>query len=281
MVLQGTQVVKPVNVNAFLTKIGARQHTDGVIHGLAFEFSDGSKVNLSDHAGPDSDPYEIDNDVMHTEWIEAPDGFDRLQWGAVAGVRRENWQHDRQCGQALKSLKMYKDGNLIASNKVSGECCQFNRDVKVLDGFVIGILIINVTCSVKQSFYFSTAHGVRLPTPAVDGGWSGWSDWTKCLGDCSIGAGVHESARVCDNPTPQGKGIDCVGNTIRRKACDLECAPGPKPEPEPEPEKSFFEKNKFVMLLILIICIYLFMTKEPERKPCGYKPSNNNLSRVT
>lgn len=41
----------------------------------------------------------------------------------------------------------------------------------------------------------------------VDGGYSGWSDYTTCSTTC--GPGTQKRTRECNNPTPIGTGADC------------------------------------------------------------------------
>ena len=111
MVLQGTQVVKPVNVNAFLTKIGARQHTDGVIHGLAFEFSDGSKVNLSAHGGFNTNPYEARaTSSIYTKYLDFPNGCDRLTFGST----NTNYDANATIKHITKNITGYKNKMKLA-----------------------------------------------------------------------------------------------------------------------------------------------------------------------
>ncbi|XP_059144982.1 thrombospondin-1-like [Physella acuta] len=43
---------------------------------------------------------------------------------------------------------------------------------------------------------------------SIHGGWSEWTD-ISCVGEC--GYGVLAKTRKCDNPAPQGKGRQCVG----------------------------------------------------------------------
>jgi hypothetical protein len=60
--------------------------------------------------------------------------------------------------------------------------------------------------------------------PAVDGGWSSWSQWSSC--DVTCGNGLLLRQRTCNNPTPQNGGLDCPGHKIEKKSCSLQLCPG-------------------------------------------------------
>ena len=51
----------------------------------------------------------------------------------------------------------------------------------------------------------------------MDGGWSEWSDWTKCPVKCDWG--LRERERKCDNPEPKHGGKQCRGANIQREKC--------------------------------------------------------------
>lgn len=53
----------------------------------------------------------------------------------------------------------------------------------------------------------------------VDGGWSEWSDWTKCSRPCGVGYQVQE--RKCDNPVPSDDGKNCEGDEDKYRYCKL------------------------------------------------------------
>eukprot|EP00794_Sanderia_malayensis_P015773 gene15773-17365_t len=59
----------------------------------------------------------------------------------------------------------------------------------------------------------------------INGGYSGWSSWTKCSKTCD--GGVHKRTRVCNNPTPQygGKGCSQIGNPEDVKSCNTQGCP--------------------------------------------------------
>lgn len=54
----------------------------------------------------------------------------------------------------------------------------------------------------------------------VDGGWSLWTTWSNCEGQCSsVGRTVR--MRNCSNPQPSNNGVDCVGNQFEVKGCGV------------------------------------------------------------
>lgn len=61
----------------------------------------------------------------------------------------------------------------------------------------------------------------------LDGGWSSWTNWSKCSKDC--GGGKSSRFRVCNNPIPQAGGKDCVGNDTEEKDCNIQACPQMKP----------------------------------------------------
>ncbi|XP_048584539.1 uncharacterized protein LOC5510519 isoform X4 [Nematostella vectensis] len=65
----------------------------------------------------------------------------------------------------------------------------------------------------------------KAPCP-VNGGWSEFSEWTKCTKTC--GGGKQERTRTCTNPSPSNGGKDCVGDAKEEKDCNTDKCP-PKP----------------------------------------------------
>ena len=52
----------------------------------------------------------------------------------------------------------------------------------------------------------------------VHGGWSFWSDWSKCSAKCGIGKQLRK--RKCNNPSPLYGGLQCTGPTQEMIECD-------------------------------------------------------------
>lgn len=51
----------------------------------------------------------------------------------------------------------------------------------------------------------------------VDGKWGQWGEWSSCSHSC--GEGSKWRTRQCDNPAPDGTGVDCVGVNNKTAAC--------------------------------------------------------------
>ncbi|XP_060558848.1 A disintegrin and metalloproteinase with thrombospondin motifs adt-1-like [Ruditapes philippinarum] len=58
----------------------------------------------------------------------------------------------------------------------------------------------------------------EMPSCAVDGGWSEWSNFSRCGSVC--GDGYTTRKRTCSNPAPQNGGNNCVGNHEERSKCN-------------------------------------------------------------
>lgn len=57
----------------------------------------------------------------------------------------------------------------------------------------------------------------------VNGGWGPWSPWDICSVTC--GGGVQKRSRLCNNPTPQFGGKDCVGDVMENQICNKQDCP--------------------------------------------------------
>ncbi|OWF48144.1 Sushi repeat-containing protein SRPX2 [Mizuhopecten yessoensis] len=58
----------------------------------------------------------------------------------------------------------------------------------------------------------------------VDGDWSVWSNWSVCSASCGNGTTVRK--RLCNNPTPDHGGKDCVGENTDIMICNVENCTG-------------------------------------------------------
>ncbi|XP_066289406.1 A disintegrin and metalloproteinase with thrombospondin motifs 16-like isoform X2 [Branchiostoma lanceolatum] len=59
--------------------------------------------------------------------------------------------------------------------------------------------------------------------PAVDGGWSPFSEWAPCSRTC--GGGITYKERDCNNPRPQYGGAYCVGESKIYRMCNIQDCP--------------------------------------------------------
>ena len=55
----------------------------------------------------------------------------------------------------------------------------------------------------------------------MDGGWSGWSEFSKC--DAKCGNGTKMLKRSCTNPSPENGGQLCQGRRIKVVPCQDIC----------------------------------------------------------
>ena len=53
----------------------------------------------------------------------------------------------------------------------------------------------------------------------INGEWGPWSSWSSCSLSCGKG-GMQRRQRECDDPTPRGKGMTCVGEDNQSKTCN-------------------------------------------------------------
>ena len=49
------------------------------------------------------------------------------------------------------------------------------------------------------------------------GGWGDWTGWEICSESC--GNGFQTRRRFCNNPTPAGNGLRCVGPEVETRSC--------------------------------------------------------------
>lgn len=80
-------------------------------------------------------------------------------------------------------------------------------DSSMQSASILNIIIINNKCIKSSRKIFSKVHG----------GWSEWSEWTKCSVLC--GFGTKKRYRKCNNPTPKYGGDACTGSNTKEIAC--------------------------------------------------------------
>jgi hypothetical protein len=59
---------------------------------------------------------------------------------------------------------------------------------------------------------------------AVNGAWSGWSEWSLCSATCGD-SGFTQRIRHCDNPEPGYNGLPCEGLATDQKSCQATSCP--------------------------------------------------------
>lgn len=66
-------------------------------------------------------------------------------------------------------------------------------------------------------------HINRTALTPIDGGWSNWSEYSRCSRMC--GGGVQSSTRSCDYPSPSNGGKYCIGTRIKYRSCYIQDCP--------------------------------------------------------
>ncbi|XP_021375993.1 coadhesin-like [Mizuhopecten yessoensis] len=59
----------------------------------------------------------------------------------------------------------------------------------------------------------------------INGSWSSWQPWSDCSTTC--GGGIKNRTRVCDNPAPEHRGLDCDGHDFESSSCSKVTCPPP------------------------------------------------------
>ena len=70
-----------------------------------------------------------------------------------------------------------------------------------------------------SEFYFNQHTNI-----SVDGGWSGYDEWTECTETC--GTGTQTRTRTCTNPAPLYGGADCTGTAEETQDCNTQLCLG-------------------------------------------------------
>jgi len=76
----------------------------------------------------------------------------------------------------------------------------------------------------ENADYIYSIYGGSRNDPNVDGGYSAWTEFSKCSAECGMGVITRE--RTCTKPLPKGKGKDCahLGPASETKECKIkEC----------------------------------------------------------
>ena len=56
-----------------------------------------------------------------------------------------------------------------------------------------------------------------------NGGWSEWGNWTECSVSCE--GGTRMRTRLCNNPTREGAGANCLGDNTYTEECNTQRCP--------------------------------------------------------
>lgn len=154
--------VRSSDKSAFINKIVAKVDiVDKCIVGLAFEYSNGERVNTS--TGGHSNPYEVTTKRYQSYPIDLPDGMDTISLGSsngsCAGTR-----------SILRRITCYKNNTLVNKLYMDADCCNLEHTStsdkgKLIAGFGLDI----IPCGgEKHSFKInSIASTVTMVRPKV------------------------------------------------------------------------------------------------------------------
>ena len=83
-----------------------------------------------------------------------------------------------------------------------------------------------VNASAQPRLIVGNSYRILTLCPIVDGGFTGWTDWSACSRSC--GPGVTSRHRTCSNPRPSAGGKDCsnLGSAFEQRSCLLTECPG-------------------------------------------------------
>lgn len=79
---------------------------------------------------------------------------------------------------------------------------------------MIWLNLVSINCQLYTLFLLIT----------VDGGFSDWSEFSKCTKSC--GGGVQSRNRKCTNPVPSHGGSACDGLFTESQNCNIAPCPG-------------------------------------------------------
>ncbi|OFZ49132.1 MAG: hypothetical protein A2381_16165 [Bdellovibrionales bacterium RIFOXYB1_FULL_37_110] len=68
-------------------------------------------------------------------------------------------------------------------------------------------------CRGEDATRITQVTGLPVDLSPVDGGWSEWSLWSKCV------SGLQTKTRTCTNPSPSNGGSDCEGDFLETRKC--------------------------------------------------------------
>ena len=79
-------------------------------------------------------------------------------------------------------------------------------------------------------FFFKCRTHVKIPfLCTVDGGVSGWGEWSRCDKLCQPGRMTRQ--KKCDNPKPKCGGKQCDLKILQKEIKECNYCPGNKPYP--------------------------------------------------
>ena len=112
--------------------------------------------------------------------------------------------------------------NLLSLKRHTFDTHQTMRKVTIKNTMILRKIIVKMlkinTFKGQQSLII-----LYLLFLAVNGSWSGWSDWSLCSVTC--GSGVITRTRDCTHPSPLFGGQNCSGEDTETQPCNRTTCP--------------------------------------------------------
>lgn len=90
----------------------------------------------------------------------------------------------------------------------------------------------------------------------VNGGFSEWSNWTRCDGQEGCGTGYQLRTRRCTNPTPDYGGRNCEGTLAEGRTCQLKKCEADQPSVSSRTSDDKNDDDKFFIPLVVVAAVF-------------------------
>ena len=110
-------------------------------------------------------------------------------------------------------------GLLILTSFLS--CCELCEERRCKQQVVTSSLLLTLVSNASNNFYLTSSNLLYLKIynlSLVNGGWTSWSDWSKCSVTC--GGGTQTRSRSCTNPVVAHGGKNCSGPKEMTRHCN-------------------------------------------------------------
>ncbi|KAK3602544.1 hypothetical protein CHS0354_003796 [Potamilus streckersoni] len=122
-------------------------------------------------------------------------------------------------GNCVDSLNTF---HCTCNKGYTGSLCEVNTD-----DCVANVCLNGSTCLDGVDSYSCLCpllyKGDFCEIKMVDGQWGSWSNWTECSVTCDLG--IRTRTRLCNNPSPDNGGLNCVGEELDTSVCNETTCP--------------------------------------------------------